>query len=131
MPRKLRTALDKESYTDGVAMFYGYRNVGKPGDMPKSEMVPMFQVPFSERSVSDKRYFDAKQSGIDMVKLIRTPLVEGLQPSGDICVVSGSERQFEVKKVSYIRDRFSMDVTLALSEKTYRLRSFDHDNGTV
>jgi len=69
------------------------------------------------------RYYAAMQADSKISKVIRVPRVPGIQPSGDLVVLTLDDRQYKVQKLARntLTTPESMDITLELSKTTYEV----------
>lgn len=93
---KINTPLDFQTFNDGVINIYATDENGNRIETPY-----LTNIPFENRTVGAKRYFEAKQENIEVSNLIRIPLVPGLD-SYDI--IESGERFFEIKQQQTLTD---------------------------
>lgn len=121
--RKIETPINPQVFPDGCATFYQQANIAGNGNKPIFKTKKMFTCPFEEKKVGDVRYYASLQVDSTISKVIRIPKISGIQPAGDIVVLSGDALQYRVQKVSRNTLTYpeSIDVTLEVSKHTYVL----------
>lgn len=129
--RPIETPVNPQTFCDGLAVFYRTKNGAEKGNYPKPTLKEFVRVPFQEKKVGDVRYYAAMQADSKISKVIRIPRVKGLQPSGDIVLISGDSRQYKVQKtaVNSLTVPASLDVTLEISKQTYTLEGGNDSTG--
>ena len=127
--RKVETPLNPQVFPDGLAVFYQQRNIAEKGNRPVYEATELIRVPYEEKKVGDIRYYAAMQADSTISKVIRIPRVSGIQPSGDIVMLSGDESQYRVQKTVRNAQTYpeSIDVTLEISKHVYSLKEAADD----
>lgn len=129
--RPIETPVNPQTFCDGLAVFYRTKNSAGKGNLPKQALEEFVRVPFAEKKVGDIRYYAALQADSKISKVIRIPRVRGLQPAGDIVLISGDTRQYKVQKtaVNSLTVPASIDVTLEISKQIYLLEGGNDSTG--
>ena len=112
-----------ESYNDGIVKIYRTKNVSEPGRRPVEKLVFLMQLRFRERTVGNTKYNLAKQTGVEVVRLVRCPRLRNVS-SHDFAAIkdfeSGAIQHYEIDQIQYPENVFpkSMDLSLVKTDWT-------------
>lgn len=67
-----------QTFNDGIVKICDEKNTAEPGDMPKVELVEMYNLHFREMTNTISRRFEAKTIDIISDRRIRVPYVKGV-----------------------------------------------------
>ena len=67
-----------QCYNDGMARVFSVSDAAVPGYQPIGELTPKIALPYEERRVGIKRYYDAQQNQIRVERVIRVQHVGGI-----------------------------------------------------
>ena len=90
-----------QRFTDGIAVFSREVQIEEPGDAPDVQLVQIARLKFEDRTVGERRYYDAKQTGTEIVRMIRIPKCPGIER--EMRVGIGSD-EYLVEQVQYVSD---------------------------
>ena len=114
-----------QCYNDGMARVFSVSDAAVPGYQPIGELTPKIALPYEERRVGIKRYYDAQQNQIRVERVIRVQHVGGIT-SQDV-VLDETGRKYRIDLVQLVPDVYpvSDDLTLVDFEQIPRGRAYD------
>lgn len=114
-----------QCYNDGMARVFSVSDAAAPGYQPIGELTPKIALPYEERRVGIKRYYDAQQNQIRVERVIRVQHVGGIT-SQDV-VLDEKGRKYRIDLVQLVPDVYpvSDDLTLVDFEQIPRGRAYD------
>lgn len=114
-----------QCYNDGMARVFSVSDAAAPGYQPIGELTPKIALPYEERRVGIKRYYDAQQNQIRVERVIRVQHVGGIT-SQDV-VLDEKGRKYRIDLVQLVPDvsPVSDDLTLVDFEQIPRGRCYD------
>lgn len=62
-----------QSYNSGMVSIYAVTDAAEPGYQPQASLVMVLHVPYDERKLGIKRYYEAAQNQIHVERVIRIP----------------------------------------------------------
>ena len=119
--RRVKTSLNSQLFPDGLAVLHHVTNTAAAGDRPRYSLTEFVRVPYERKQLGDVRYYAAMQADSRISAVLRVPQVSGVQPSGDIVLLSGDDTQYKITRVSEVPLSIppAMDLTLEVSKTTY------------
>ena len=114
-----------QCYNDGMARVFSVSDAAAPGYQPIGELTLKISLPYEERRVGIKRYYDAQQNQIRVERVIRVQHVGGIT-SQDV-VLDEKGRKYRIDLVQLVPDVYpvSDDLTLVDFEQIPRGRAYD------
>ena len=118
-----------QTFNDGILTVYSAGNTADDGNMPKEGLTKKVgPLRFEERIVGMSRFWDAKQSKVEINRLLRVPRNDKVS-SQDVVILIGGDVipenaiQHEIKQVQYVKgvEPPSMDLSLELLEANYEV----------
>lgn len=127
--RPRQNAQVSQCYNDGVVTIYDVRDDAVAGFIPSPKYQAKVTLPYQERKLGIKRYYDARQNQVRVERVIRVP-----KPSGVFQPVEGPEpiritsqdaartedgKLYRIDLVQGVPDVYppSLDLTLAVYEQ--------------
>ena len=90
-----------QRFTDGIAVFSREVQIEEPGDAPDVQLAEIARLKFEDRTVGERRYYDAKQTGTEIVRMIRIPKCPGIEREMRVTIDSD---EYLVEQVQYVSD---------------------------
>lgn len=102
-----------QTYNDGYVEIYAERDTAQPGLQPKTEKKLKVKLPYEERQLGLRRYYEAKQNQIEVQRVIRVQRCPIAITSQDVARTEDGT-QYRIDLVQSMRDVFppSLDLTL-------------------
>ena len=82
-------------------MFSGETHIVQPREAPDVQLAEIARLRFEDRTVGERRYYDAKQTGTEILRMIRIPKCPGIER--EMRVTIGSD-EYLVEQVQYVSD---------------------------
>lgn len=124
-----------QTYNDGILNIYKVENTAETGNMPKDGLtLRVGPLRYEERIVGMGRFWDAKQSKVEISRLLRVPRIESVS-SQDVVVlgdVGADGDQYKITQVQYVTEvePLSMDLSLERLSVDYDLEGQEVDDET-
>lgn len=111
-----------QNYNDGVVKIYTETDNAGSGYMPSPQRTLVLTLPYQERRLGFKRYYDAKQNQIHIERVIRVPnlaAVSEITTLGGITTQNVAETEdgnwFRIDLVQVVPDVFPPSVDLSFA----------------
>ena len=114
-----------QGYNDGVLTVYAVSDSARPGYQPVEKLMPKAVLRYEEQRLGLQRTYLAKQSQVDVERVVRTPRLPGIS-SQDVAVTEDG-RQYLIDLVQSVDGVYppSMDLTLARLAQKYDVSDLD------
>lgn len=114
-----------QSYNSGIVTVYRVSDGAEPGFAPGPVLERKAVLRYEELRVGLNRYYDARQSQVQVEKVVRVPRGADISPQ-DVAVTQGG-RQYRIDLVQLAQDVWppSLDLTLAKTEQVYEVSKLD------
>ena len=102
-----------QAYNDGLVSIMTVTDTASPGYAPVRTITMKHVLPFAERTVGVRRYYEAKQNQINVSRVIRVAAATGITTQDE--AVIGSDR-YRIDLVQTVSGAYppSVDLTLVL-----------------
>lgn len=111
---KPKNRLKNQTFNDGLAKIYYQKDIAEPGEFENLQMVVRYAgLPYEERRVGITRFYQGKQAGVEIDRVIRCPRRDDVHTQDVILDVS-SNTQYTIEQVQVVIDLDppSMDLSL-------------------
>ena len=102
-----------QTYNDGVVTVFAVYDEAESGLLPVPSLTELVTLPYQERKVGIKRYYEAKQNQIQIEKVLRVPRPPLEINNQDVAQTENGKR-YRIDLVQLIDDVYppSLDLTL-------------------
>lgn len=111
---KPKNRLKNQTFNDGLAKIYYKKDVAEPGEFENLQTVVRYAgLPYEERRVGITRFYQGKQAGVEIDRVIRCPRRDDVHAQDVILDVS-CNTQYTIEQVQVVTDLDppSMDISL-------------------
>lgn len=111
---KPKNWLKNQTFNDGLAKIYYQKDVADPGEFENLQTVVRYAgLPYEERRVGITRFYQGKQAGVEIDRVIRCPRRDDVHAQDVILDVS-CNTQYTIERVQVVTDLDppSMDISL-------------------
>lgn len=107
------------TFNDGVVEIFSVADIAASGRLPAEERTRKYSLPYQERKLGLKRYYNAKQNQINVSRVIRVPLPPTGITSQDV-VETEDGKSYRIDLVQVMTDTFPpcADLTLVAYQQT-------------
>lgn len=105
-----------QAYNDGIVQIMTVTDTAAPGYAPTRTLTEKYALPFAERTVGVRRYYEAKQNQINVSRVIRVQAAPGITTQDEAVIGNDRYRLDLVQTVSSVYPA-SLDLTLVLYEQ--------------
>lgn len=119
-PYRPRTEADVSiTFNDGVVKIFSVADVAESGFLPEEELTLKLTLPYQEKKLGVKRYYNAKQNQINVNRVIRVPLPPTRITNQDAAETEDGMR-YRIDLVQVMTDTFPpcADLTLIAYRQT-------------
>jgi hypothetical protein len=124
---KLKTLT--QTFNDGVLKIYKVGNIAEDGNMLKEGLtLKVGPLNYEERIVGMGRFWDAKQSKVEISRLLRVPRIDSVSTQDVVIPIDGE--QYKVLQVQHVKEVEppSMDLSLERISTDYDIEGQEVDD---